>query len=86
MYSIEIAPVALKSLERLKKGKINIAERIVRAIDNLKINPLLGKRLCGELSGFRSLRVGEYRLIYVIIEKHVLIQIIRIAHRREVYR
>lgn len=86
MYNIEIAPVALKFLERLEKSNKNISHRIVRTIDNLKISPFIGKKLLGELADFRSLRVGEYRIIYIIIEKRVLIQIVKIAHRREVYR
>jgi len=83
MYNIEIAPSALKFLESIKK---NITGRIVRVVDSLRTDPFLGKKLLGELTGFRSLRVGQYRIIYIIIEKKVLIQVVKIAHRREVYR
>lgn len=86
MYSLEIAPAALKFLERLQKGSKNVSERIIRAIDDLKTNPFTGKKLCGELSSFRSLRVGEYRVLYTIIETRILIQVVKSAHRREVYR
>ncbi len=83
MYNVEIAPAALKFIERLEK---NITDRIVRTVDSLKADPFIGKKLLGELAGFRSLRVGQYRIIYIIIEKKVLIQVVKIAHRREVYR
>ncbi len=86
MYNIKISPTALRFLERLKKNNKNISERLVRAIDNLKANPFTGKKLLGELADFRSLRVGEYRILYIIIEKRILIQVVKIAHRREVYR
>ena len=86
MYNIEISPIASKFLERFEKSNKNISQRIVRAIDSLKINPFIGKKLIGGLANFRSLRVGEYRIIYIIIEKRVLIQVVKIAHRREVYR
>jgi mRNA interferase RelE/StbE len=86
MYNIEISPIALKFLERLEKSNKNISQRIVRAIDSLKTNPFIGKKLLGELASFRSLRVGEYRILYLIIAKRVLIQVVKIAHRREVYR
>jgi len=86
MYNIEISPAASKFLERLEKSNKNISLRMVRAIDSLKTTPFIGKKLFGELVSFRSLRVGEYRIIYIIIEKRVLIQIVKIAHRREVYR
>jgi mRNA interferase RelE/StbE len=86
MYNIEISPVALKFLERLEKNKRNISQRIVRAIDGLKSRPFIGKKLLGELSSYRALRVGEYRILYLIIEERVLIQVVKIAHRKEVYR
>lgn len=86
MYSLEISPNALKSLERLEKSNKKVSQRIVRTIDSLKTNPFIGKKLLGDLANFRSLRVGEYRILYLIIEKRVLIQVVKIAHRREVYR
>lgn len=86
MYNIEISAIALKFLERLEKGNKNISQRIIRAIENLTTNPFMGKKLVGDLSNFRSLRVSEYRIIYLIIEKRVLIQVVKIAHRKEVYR
>ncbi|MFH1441012.1 MAG: type II toxin-antitoxin system RelE/ParE family toxin [Candidatus Omnitrophota bacterium] len=86
MYKIEISPVVLKFLERIERSNKNISQRIVRAIDNLSVSPFAGKKLLGELANFRSLRVGEYRVLYIIIEKRILIQVVKIAHRREVYR
>ena len=86
MYNIELSPTALKFLEKLSKDHKQIADRVVRAIDSLRIEPFRGKKLLGDLAGFRSLRVGEYRIIYLIIKKRVLVQIVKIAHRREVYR
>jgi len=86
MYNIELSPAALKFLEKLSKDHRQIADRVVRAIDSLKTEPFRGKRLLGGLANFRSLRVGEYRVIYLVIEKRVLVQVVKIAHRREVYR
>lgn len=86
MYNIEISPSAFKFLEKLQKGNRNIAQRIVNVIDELSTAPFMGKKLEGSLASFRSLRVAEYRIIYLIIEKKILIQIVKISHRREVYR
>lgn len=86
MYNIEISPSASKSLKHLEKSNKNVCERLIKAIDQLKTNPFLGKKLLGELSNFRSLRVGEYRVLYLVIEKMVLIQVVKIAHRKEVYK
>lgn len=46
--------------------------------------PGSGKKLTGEFTGLYSLRIGTYRVIYTQISGGVLI--LRIAHRKEVYR
>lgn len=86
MYNIEISPIALRFLERIEKSNKKVSQRIIMAVDSLKTSPYIGKKLLGGLASFRSLRVGEYRILYIIIEKRILIQVIKIAHRREVYR
>ena len=86
MYSIELSPSALKDLQRLVKSNKKIADRIVYVIETLRQNPYLGKKLAGDLSDLLSLRVGDYRILYCIIKERILIQIIKIAHRRDVYR
>ena len=53
---------------------------------NLAVHPHVGKLLKGVLSGLRRLRAGNYRIIYEINEGEVLILVLRIAHRRQVYR
>ncbi|MFH0771880.1 MAG: type II toxin-antitoxin system RelE/ParE family toxin [Candidatus Omnitrophota bacterium] len=85
MYNIEISPSALKFITHLTRKHKGIADRIIYSMDRLKDNPLLGKKLLGELKDFRSLRVGDYRVIYSIIARKVLIQIVNIGHRREIY-
>ena len=50
-------------------------------------NPrLLGKALNGPLDMFWSYRVGDYRLICDICDNILTVEVIRIGHRREVYR
>lgn len=62
-----------------------IKERIIKAFDLIARNPYTGKALKGELKGLWSYRVGDYRIIYQILRKEVLIIILKIGHRREVY-
>ncbi|MBU1726068.1 MAG: type II toxin-antitoxin system RelE/ParE family toxin [Candidatus Omnitrophica bacterium] len=45
----------------------------------------LGKPLKGEYQGYWRYRWGDYRIIYKISEKEILILVLRIGHRREVY-
>ncbi|MDD4980027.1 MAG: type II toxin-antitoxin system RelE/ParE family toxin [Candidatus Omnitrophica bacterium] len=45
----------------------------------------LGKPLKGEFQGYWRYRWGDYRVIYRIAEREILIIILRISHRKEVY-
>jgi mRNA interferase RelE/StbE len=77
------APSAEKQLFKLAKP---IQIRLVHAIAKLAEDPMLGKTLKGELKDYRSYRIGDYRIIYFIRHQKIQIEIIRVAHRREVYR
>lgn len=80
-YRILFAPTAEKQFFALAKL---VRVRMARAIAKLADDPFLGKQLKGELKEYRSYRVGDYRVVY-FIRNHILqVQIIRIAHRREV--
>ncbi|MGK2320175.1 type II toxin-antitoxin system RelE family toxin [Gordonia rhizosphera] len=46
----------------------------------------VGKRLRGELAGRWSARRGEFRVVYEIHEDIVVVRVIDVRHRREVYR
>lgn len=82
-YKIIFAPSAEKQFFKFPKS---IQTRLAHAIAKLVQDPLLGKLLKGELKEYRSYRVGDYRVIYFIRQKKIQIEIIRVAHRREVYR
>lgn len=82
-YLLKIKQSALKELKKLDKPD---RFRLVEAIDKLPENPHIGKLLKGEFSGLRRLRVGSFRIIYEINEGEVLILILRVAHRKDVYR
>lgn len=82
-YSIEFVPSARKALHKLP---LPIRRRIQVAIDELAENPFPPgvKKLHGE-DGYR-IRVGDYRIIYDVEHRRLLVLVIRIGHRREVYR
>jgi mRNA interferase RelE/StbE len=82
-YQILFAPTAAKQLAGLDRS---VQLRIAAAITKLAENPTLGKQLRGELHECRSYRVGDYRVVYLVRHKMIQVEIIRIAHRREVYR
>ena len=82
-YSTKIKDSAKKALSRIAKSD---RIRIVSAIDRLAQEPEIGKPLQGEHSGLRRIRVGDYRVVYQVDRDALLVLVVRIGHRREVYR
>jgi mRNA interferase RelE/StbE len=83
-YRVEIARRALKSLAVLPRRD---QQRIRGAIDLLAVTPR--PRNCVAMRGEKStyrVRVGDYRIVYEVHDNVLLIQVVRIGHRREVYR
>jgi len=65
---------------------IDLRRRLDSAIRNLENDPYIGRPLRGELSGKHSLRIGDYRVIYVIDEDENLVILYTVKHRKKVYR
>jgi mRNA interferase RelE/StbE len=82
-YAVEFTKSAQKELNKLPK---NISVRLAKAIAKLAENPRLGK--VRPMVGVKSwrLRVEDYRIIYDISDKKLIILIIRVRHRKDVYR
>ncbi|MFO0701890.1 MAG: type II toxin-antitoxin system RelE/ParE family toxin [Nitrospira sp.] len=82
-YSIEVKPSARKELEALPDP---ILARIVRKLESLADTPRPSG--CKKLKGYKEqwrIRIGDWRVVYLIDETKKLVSILRIAHRREVY-
>ena len=82
-YSVRIKASAAKVLSKIATPH---RERLIEAIDALKLNPASGSLLKGELTGLRRIRVGDYRIIFEVQASELIVLVIRIGHRREVYR
>jgi mRNA interferase RelE/StbE len=82
-YNIVIEDRVEKELRKLSK---QVVERIAKAIDGLASDPtpLASRRMVG-VDGYR-LRVGDYRIIYTVEHKIVTVYVVRVGHRREIYR
>ena len=59
-------------------------ERVAMVVEDLAVNPLLGKKLKGEFEGLRSFRLGRYRMIYRF--SHDYLEIADFLHRKDAYR
>ncbi len=83
-YRVEIAPAAER---QFKKLDFTIARRLRDALRKLEVNPrpATSVRMSGLDKTWR-IRAGDYRMVYEIHDDHLLVLVIRIGHRREVYR
>lgn len=81
-YTVVLSKKAEKQLNMLSD---NIAEPIIDAITDLEENPRPHgyKKLKGR-DAYR-IRVGNYRIIYDIIDKELIVDVITLGHRKEVY-
>lgn len=85
-YKVEYSPKAIKSLRKLDKYTRNL---IYAWIDKNLVdceNPgVHGKGLVENKSGQWRYRVGDYRLICEIKDEEIIILVLEIGHRREIY-
>jgi len=82
-YHVELMPEALKSFDALDKM---VAQRVLRKLDWLADNfeDTSPESLAGELKGLFKLRIGDYRAIYSVKEKRIIIHLI--GHRGDIYK
>ena len=83
-YSVEFRPAVLKSLKRLPKKDLR---RIKKRIDDLSEN--LPDPATTKMKGnnsFHKIRSGNYRIIYEIHNDRLVILVVKIGHRKDVYK
>jgi len=85
-FTIEFDTKAAKEFKKLCRNNPAICSRLIKTIDSLTLNPFQGKPLTGNKKGCYSLREGDYRIIYEVYLKYEIVHIIRVGHRRDVYR
>ncbi len=84
-YRVEFAGTARRGMDRLPAKAA--AAAIEFCFGPLAANPRrVGKPLTRELAGLHSARRGVYRVIYRIDEGHDAVYVLRVEHRRDVYR
>lgn len=81
MYEVILTSSARK---QLKKLETSVADRVIAALERIRIRPQdYLKRLVGEL--LYSLRVGDYRVLVELDHGKLVVLVIKIGHRRDVY-
>lgn len=81
-YNIVYKKSVHRDLKKIKKTEaVKIIDQLEKDLSN---KPDSYPVLKGQFAGLRKYRVGDYHVIYAIIEKNVLV--LRIGHRRNIYR
>ena len=83
-YLVEFKPSAARQLSKLPRHE---QVRIGHRIEALSTDPRPHgvEKIKGEEALFR-IRVGDYRVVYAVFDDRLLILIVKVGHRREVYR
>jgi mRNA interferase RelE/StbE len=85
-WKIQFTATAKKNLIKIRKGDRATFARIKIAIDKLAIDPdSQGKKLGYKLQSYRSLRISNYRIIFEIFKSEIIIHVLLISHRKDVY-
>ena len=82
-YSVQVKPSARKELEALPD---NMLARVLQKMEALR--PVQRPAGCKKLKGYKDqwrVRVGDWRIVYIVDDPAKLVSITRLAHRREVY-
>lgn len=84
-YEIEFTRAADKAFSALPK---KVQDRIDVALDGLEQDPWPAghKKLKGSKETFFRIRVGDYRVVYLVEDERLMVVLVRIGHRKEVYR
>ena len=84
VYAVFLKPAALRELRKLPE---DIRRRVAARIDALAGDPRPAgvERIQGEADLYR-VRVGDYRIVYQLASKALVVLVVRIGHRRDVYR
>lgn len=84
VYKVRYADKIEKDLKKVDK---KTAGRILDKIDTVLVKDPCrhGKQLKGALKGLWRYRVGDYRVLYRIVDEAVVILVLRIGHRKNIY-
>ena len=83
-YSIEVLPAAERELRKVHP---QMRARIRGAVLKLAMDPRPpGARALKDRPGYLRVRIGDYRVIYTIKDDVLTVVVVRVGHRRDVYR
>lgn len=75
-----------KAETSLDKASDLIRKKIIRALNLLESDPFVGKPLKAEFAGLWTMRAWPFRIIYEIKQRKLIVIVLIISHRKDVYR
>ena len=83
-YQITFAPLARRQIKKLTR---DVQSRVLERIEELKAEPRpVGvKKLADEEEDLYRIRVGDYRVIYQIHDRELIVLIVKVGPRRDIY-
>lgn len=83
-YQLEWRRSTRKDLRRISSTDVS---KIISAAEALAVNPFPSGhvKLSGSQRSYR-IRVGDYRILYEVIDNRLIIEIIKVGHRKDVYK
>ncbi len=85
-WKLELSPRAQRQLDELDKTDARrISKFLFERVGKLDDPRKIGERLQGTLSEFWRYRVGDYRIICSLEHDRLVVLVLRIGHRREIY-
>lgn len=87
-YRIEMTPAAEKALTKIAKSNRALLQRFDKVLLSLAETPTPSgsKQLAGEVPPLYRVRVGDYRILYQIEDDILVLLVVHVGHRRDVYR
>jgi mRNA interferase RelE/StbE len=86
-WNLELSPRAQQQLDKLDRTTARrISKFLYERVGRLNDPRQLGEPLMGTLRGFWRYRVGDYRIICTLERERLVVLVLRIGHRRDVYK
>lgn len=86
IYRLEFSDAAKKDLKKLDKNDALLLLGWMRKnLDGMENPRIRGKQLVGNLAGVWRYRVGDYRILACIEDDKLVILVVSVGHRREIY-
>ncbi|MDV0443375.1 type II toxin-antitoxin system RelE/ParE family toxin [Methanorbis rubei] len=83
IYSIEYYPAARRFLQKLDP---HLALRLYESIEEIRFDPWSKTVPLVNMDDQRKLRVGEYRIILTIDDDRIFVTVVKIGHRKNIYK